>query len=171
VGSIPIRLRHFLFGQSNNNGVRQNRKAMPSPRVLRFRPARWSIFGYRVIALMLIAAGTWAMVYGGFVHRIPIIETHEEEVSEAEPVVPPPMNLDPSGTPGMMPPGDIPFPPPEDSGPGVKFVTRIKTTQTTTDMSEPGVNRLVAIGGLTRNSEGEILRVVVAASGPAFCPT
>jgi hypothetical protein len=111
----------------------------------------------------MFAAGTCAVVYGGFYHRLPITEVHEEEVSVPVPVEP-----------QMFPPS--PFGPPQDFKPPVKYVKQIKTSKTTTNESELAVNRAMTIGGLSRTADGELLRAAVAAlgggeKGPALCPT
>ncbi len=132
-----------------------------------FRPARWSIFGFRFAPLLLLAGGVWAVVYGGFYHRIPVAETYEEQISIAVPVerpMPPPMPPD-------APPGMEPFPPPEMFGPPVKFIQAVKTTKSTVEEWELAVNRAVTFAGIVRDQQGEIIRVSGAAEGPAFCPT
>jgi len=132
-----------------------------------FRPARWSILGFRFVPLLLFAAGAWGMVYGGLGHRIPVTETHEEQISIAVPVeqtMPPPMPPD-------APPGMFPAAPPEAFGPPMKFIQAVKTTKSTIDQRELAVNRAVTVAGMVRGQEGEILRVSGAAAGPAFCPS
>jgi hypothetical protein len=134
---------------------------------LALRPARWSILGFRFVPLVLLAAGAWAAVYGGFYHRIPVTETHEEQISIAVPVqrpLPPPMP--PGGPPGMMP-----FPPPESLEPPVKYIQAVKTTKSTIDQREPAINRAVTVAGVVRSELGEILRTSGAAEGPGFCPS
>ncbi|MGO9110248.1 MAG: hypothetical protein ACLP9L_13570 [Thermoguttaceae bacterium] len=135
--------------------------------LLVFRPARWSICGFRFVPLLLLAAGTWAVVYGGFYHRIPVSETHEEQISIAVPVerpMPPPM-------PPGAPPDAVGFPPPEAFAPPVKFIQAVKTTKTTSAEWELAVNRAVTVAGMIRDQQGEIVRVSGAAEGPAFCPS
>ena len=66
-----------------------NHRRLLDALLLAFRPARWSIFGFRFVPLLLFAAGVWAVVYGGFYHRIPVTETHEEQITIAVPVEPP----------------------------------------------------------------------------------
>jgi hypothetical protein len=142
-----------------------NHRRLLDALLLLFRPARWSVFGFRFMPLLLFAAGAWAVVYGGFYHRIPVTETHEEQISIAVPVEPlPPM-------PPGAPPGMFPFPPPEAFGPPVKFIQAVKTTKSTIEERELAVNRAVAVAGIVRGQEGEILRVSGAAEGPAFCPS
>ena len=134
--------------------------------LLAFRPARWSVFGFRFVPLLLLAAGVGAVVYGGFYHRIAVTETHEEQISVAVPVeqpMPPPMPPD-------APPGMSPFPP-EAFAPPVKFIQAMKTTRTTSEEWELAVNRAVTVAGMIRDPEGEILRVSGATEGPGFCPT
>jgi hypothetical protein len=133
--------------------------------LLLFRPARWSVFGFRFVPLLLLAAGACAVVYGGFYHRIPVTETREEQISIAVPVE----RLPPAMPPGA-PPGMFPFPP-EAFGPPVKFIQAVKTTKSTIDQRELAVNRAVTVAGVVRGQEGEILRVSSAAAGPAFCPS
>ncbi len=133
--------------------------------LLLLSPARWSIFGFRFVPLLLLAAGVCAVVYGGFHHRIRVTETREEQITIAVPVE----RLPPSMPPGA-PPGMFPFPP-EAFGPPVKFIQAVRTTKSTIDQWEPAVNRAVTVAGMVRGPEGEILRVSGAAAGPAFCPS
>jgi hypothetical protein len=135
--------------------------------LLSLRPARWSVFGFRFAPLLLFAAGTCAVVYGGFYHRIPVTETHEEQITIAEPVERPMSPMPPPGA----PPGMFPFPPPEAFGPPVKFKQAVKTTKSTIEDRELAVNRAVTVAGLVLGPEGGILRVSGAAAGPAFCPS
>ncbi len=144
-----------------------NRRRLLDALVLAFRPGRWSIFGFRFVPLLLFAAGAWAVDYGGFQHRIPVTETHEEQISIAVPVPrPPPMPMPPGAPPGMFP-----FPPPEAFGPPVKFIQAVKTTKSTVAERELAVNRAVTVAGMIRGEQGDILRVSGAAVGPAFCPS
>jgi hypothetical protein len=110
------------------------------------------------------------MVYGGFLHRIPVTETHEEQISIAVPVeqtMPPPMP--PGGAPDA-PPGMFPTPP-EAFGPPMKFIEAVKTTKSTTREWELAVNRAVTVAGMIRGQQGEILRVGGDRAGPGFCPS
>jgi hypothetical protein len=144
-----------------------NRRRLLDALLSAFRPARWSIFGFRFVPLLLFAAGAGTVVYGGFYHRIPVTETHEEQISIAVPVerpLPPPM-------PPGAPPGMFPFPPPEAFGPLVKFIQAVRTTKSTSDQREPAVNQAVTVAGMVRGREGEILRVGGVTGGPAFCPS
>jgi len=148
-----------------------NHRRLLDALLLAFRPARWSIVGFRFVPLVLLAAGVWAAVYGGFYHRIPVSETHEEEVSIAVPVQP------------SMPPGMAPFSPtdafgqpqapglPEAFVPPVRFIQAIKTTTSISAELELVVNRAVTVAGMVRGKDGEIVRVAGAAEGPAFCPS
>jgi hypothetical protein len=135
--------------------------------LLVFRPARWSISGFRFVPLLLFAAGAWAVVYGSFYHHIPVTETHEEQISIAVPVerpMPPPM------PPGGLPDA-VPFPPPEAFTPPVKFVQAVKTTKSTSDEWEFAVNRAVTVAGMTRDPQDGVVRVSGAGGGPDFCPS
>jgi len=134
--------------------------------LLAFQPARWSVFGFRFVPLLLLAAGGWAVVYGGFYHRLTVSETHEEQFSEPQPISPPMLSPMPPGA----PPGMVAFPP-EAIGPPVKFVEMVRTITTTSEERELAVNWAVTIGGMIRSQEGEIVRVAGATDGPAFCPT
>ncbi len=151
-------------------------------RFLSMRPARWSIFGFRFVPLLLFGVGTCAILYGGFFHRLPVTETIEEEFTVAEPIEPEmPMGMPPGmgpnmpfGLPGMapgMPPGGMPGIPPEDSQPLVRFVTKIKTVETTANELEWNLNVLMTFGGIALNEKGELVRLAVSTEGPAFCPT
>ncbi|MGA2255931.1 MAG: hypothetical protein ABSG53_14895 [Thermoguttaceae bacterium] len=143
-----------------------NRRRLLKALLLALRPARWSIFGFRFAPLLLLAAGVWAVIYGGFYHRIPVTETHEEQISIVVPVerpMPPPMPPD-------APPGMVPFPP-EAFGPPVRFIQAVKITKTTSEEGELTVNRAVTVAGMIRDAEGDIILVRGAAEGPAFCPT
>ena len=129
VGSIPIRLRHFLPEVDMSNSRR-----LLDALLLAFRPARWSVFGFRFVPLLLFAAGVWAVVYGGFYHRIPVTETHEEQITIAVPAErpmppggPPEMPLSTSDACGQ--PTDGSTPPPEAFGPPVKFIQAMKTDE------------------------------------------
>ncbi len=128
--------------------------------LLPFRPARWSVDGYRFVPLLLLAAGVWAVVQGSRWHRIPVSQTHEETISIAVPVerpFPPPMpafsGTDPFGQPtdGSQPPLDPSAGPPvalgtpEALGPPIKFIQATKSVTTTTDEGELSVNRAVSI--------------------------
>ena len=159
--------------------------------LLAFRPARWSIFGFRFVPLLLFAAGTWAVVYGGFYHRIRVTETHAEPISIAAPVE---RAVQPDALPGMAPlsltdafgqatdafgqAADAPGPPPDVFGPPLdvfgpplKLVQAVKTVKTTSAERELAVNRAVTVAGLIRDQQGEIMRASGAAEGPALCPT
>ena len=154
-----------------------NHRRMLDALWLALQPARWSIFGFRFVPLVLLAAGVWAVVYGGFYHHIPVSETHEEQVTivvPTQPSTPPGMTpFSPSdafgqpGAPGQ--PGA--FGPPEVFTPPVKFVQLIKTTKSTSEELELAVNRAVTVSGMIRGQDGEIFRVGGAAAGPAFCPS
>ena len=146
--------------------------------LLALRPARWSILGFRFVPLVLLAAGAGAVVYGGFYHRIPVSETHEEQVMlPVERPMPPPMAAfsptdafgQPTGAFGMAP-GAF-GPPPEAFAPPVKLVPAVKTTKITTDEWELAVNRAVTVAGIFRDLQGEIVRASGGAGGPAFCPS
>ena len=159
---------------------------MPSHRhllealLLAFRPARWSIFGFRFVRLLLLAGGVWAVVYGGFYHRIAVTETHEEQFTIIDPSPPPP-----------APPGMAPFSPsdafgqptdafgqptdasgqPDAFSPPVKYIQLVKINKTTSAEREVTVNRAVTVAGIIRDPQGEIVRVGDAAEGPDFCPS
>ena len=134
--------------------------------LLALRPARWSIFGFRVAPLLLFAAGVCAADYGGFYHRIAVTETHEEQITVAVPVQRPLLPPPPPG----MPPG-MGSAAPDEFGPPVKFVQAVKTTKSTIGERESAVNRAVTVAGIVRGPQDEIIRVSGAAEGPAFCPT
>jgi hypothetical protein len=156
-----------------------NRRRLLDALLSAFRPARWSICRFRFVPLLLLAAGVWAVVYGGFYHRIPVSETHVEHFTRtvrALPPMPPPMR--PGGLPGMsfgMPPGGPPGTPPfSPSNPFTmqeKVLQLEKTVKTTTDERELAVNRAVTIAGIKLDPQGKIVRVPDAADGPAFCPS
>ena len=144
-----------------------NRRRLQEALLLPLRPARWSIFGFRFVPLLLFAAGAWAAVYGGLYHRIPVTETHEEQISIAVPVerpMPPPMPPD-------APPGMFAIPPPEAMGPPVKFIQAVQTTKSTVQERELAVNRAVTVAGMTAGPQGEILRASGVREGPGFCPS
>lgn len=145
--------------------------AMKNPlRFLATRPARWSIFGFRFVPLLLFAAGTCAILYGGFFHRMPITETHDEEFTVAEPIepdMPPGMGMDSPMFPGMDPNMDPGMP----EEPPVKFVTKIKTVETVSNELEWDVNILMTYDGIVRNDRGELFRPAASTEGPGFCPT
>ena len=157
-----------------------NRRRLLDVLLPAFRPARWSIFGVRFVPLVLFAVGVWAVVYGGFYHRIPVTETHEEQITIEEPVV----GWRPPGMPPFSPaegfgqstdafgqPTDPSAPPPAAFVPPVKFVQAVQTIKTTSEESELAVNRAVTVAGIVRGPEGEIARVSSAAEGPGFCPS
>jgi hypothetical protein len=150
-----------------------NHRRLLDALLLAFRPARWAIFGFRFVPLVLLAAGVWAMVYGGFYHRIAVTETHEELVSVAVPVEPTmPSGMVPfSVTDAFGQPTDEPSPPPDALSVPVKFVESVKTTKTTSEEREIAVNQAVTVAGIVRDPQGEIVRLSDAAQGPAFCPT
>ena len=155
---------------------------------LALRPARWSILGFRFVPLLLFAAGAGAVVYGGFYHRIPVSETHEEQFTKAVPVerpMPPmPQGMgafsttdafgQPTDAPGAAhsafgpPPGALG---PEAFEPPVKFIQLTRSVTTTSEEWEMTVNRAVTVAGIMRDPQGEIVRVGGAADGPAFCPS
>jgi hypothetical protein len=138
---------------------------------LALRPRRWSIFGFRFVPLVLFAAGVGGMVYGGFRHRIPVVETHEEQISIPVPVeqtMPPPPP--PNGMPGDAQ-GMTAGPPPEAFGPPVKFIQAIKTTTSTAWERELAVNRAVTVAGMARGQQGEVVRLGDDRAGPGFCPS
>ncbi len=164
MGSIPIHLRHFL----REYDMSTHRRLLDAL-LLAFRPARWSIFGFRFVPLLLLAAGAWAVVYGGFYHRIPVTETHDEPFT-IKMRVPPPMPPMPAMRPGG-PPGMPPFPPPEAFVPEVRDVPAVKTVTTTSDEWELAVNRAVTFAGIKLDPQGQIVRVSSAVEGPAFCPS
>jgi hypothetical protein len=145
--------------------------------LLPFRPARWAIFGYRFAWILPLAGGICAVVYGSAYHRIPVSETHTEQIMIAvpDPQQPPPMMPEgmPGGPPGMQggPPGNAPFQPPADFGPRMKMVQATKTVKSTSDEWELAVNRAVTVSGIVRNPQGELLRVAEANGGPGFCPS
>ncbi len=157
-----------------------NHRRLLDALLLAFRPARWSIFGFRFVPLMLFAAGIWAVVYGGFYHRIPVSETHDEQFTIEEPVPgwkPPPMPPDRAGempsfsaTDAFGQSTDAPGPPPEAFVPPVKLVQLVKTVKTTSAEWEVAVNRAVTVAGMIRE-HGEIVRVPGAMEGPGFCPS
>ena len=168
---FPTQLRGFLTSTMKN--------PLSRLRFLSMRPARWSILGFRFVPLLLFGVGTCAILYGGFFHRLPVTETIEEEFTVVEPVEPEismgmPPGMDPNmpfGPPGMGPgmfPGGIP---PEDFQPQVRFVTRIKTIETTTNELEWDLNVLMTFGGIALNEKGELVRLATSTEGPAFCPT
>ncbi len=131
------------------------------------RPARWSIFGFRFVPLLLFGVGTCAILYGGFFHRLPVTETREEEFTVAEPQMPPDMGPDmPFGIPSMNP--GMPL---DDFQPPVRFVTKIKTVETTADELEWNLNVLMTFGGIALNEKGELVRLATSTEGPAMCPT
>jgi hypothetical protein len=134
--------------------------------LLVFRPGGWSICGFRFVPLLLFAAGVCAVDYGGFYHRIPVSEMHEEQITIAVPVQRPMLPPPPPG----MPPGMGSFAP-DAFGPPVKFVQAVKTTKSTIGEWELAVNRAVTVAGIVRDRQGEIMRVSGATEGPAFCPT
>ena len=160
--------------------------------LLAFRPARWSIFGFRFVPFVLFAAGVWAVVYGGVYHRITVTERHpetqhEEQETITQPDMPP---MSPSGPPGMPSfsqtdpfgqPTDSSGPPPEMFKPPVKTIQVIKTTtvpawDSMSEEREVTVNRAVTVAGIIRGPQGEVLRVMAAvgagtAEGPGFCPS
>ena len=149
------------------------------------RPARWSISGFRFVPLLLLAGGVWAVIYGGFYHRIPVSETHEEQFTIEEPVPgwkPPPMPPNgpadgPPGMPSFSPtdafgqPTEASGPPPEAFIPPVKSVQMVRNVKTTSEEWELAVNRAVTVAGMVRGPQGEIVRVSGAAEGPGFCPS
>lgn len=146
-------------------------------RFLSVRPAQWSIFGFRFVPLLLFGVGTCAILYGGFFHRLPVTETREEEFTVAEPVEPEmPMGM-PPGMESYVPYGAPPLPsddmPPEDEDmePPVKFVTKIRTIETTADELEWDLNVLMTFGGIERNEQGNLVRLTINTEGPALCPT
>ena len=57
------------------------KKPLSAARSPWFRPAQWSIFGFRFVPLLIFAAGTWAALYGALRHRIAVTETTEKEFS------------------------------------------------------------------------------------------
>jgi hypothetical protein len=142
-----------------------NHRRLPDALWLLLRPARWSIFGFRFLPWLLFAAGCWAVVYGGFYHRIPVTETHDEQISIAVPAPwsPPPQ---PGGPSGMGP-----FSPDAFGPPPMKFIQAVKTVRSTIQERESAINRAVTIAGVIRDPQGEIMRVGGAAGGPAYCPT
>ncbi len=153
--------------------------------LLAFHPARWSVFGLRFVPLMLLAAGGWAVIYGGFYHHITVSENHpetqhEEPFTITQPMPPPGF---PGGPPEGLPsgpPGMVPFPP-EAFSPPLKTIQAVKTTiipawTSTSEESELTVNRAVEVAGMVLGPQGEILRVsseaaVNGTEGPAFCPS
>jgi hypothetical protein len=155
---------------------------------LTFRPARWSILGFRFVPLLLLAAGVWAVAYGGFYHRIPVSETHTEQFTVEEPVA---LTM-PPGTAPFSPGGGFgqstdafgqPTEPSEASGPAdepgppeafklpFKLVQLEKTVTTLSQESELAVNRAVTVAGMIRDPQGQIVRQNGTGDGPAFCPT
>ncbi len=154
-----------------------NRRRVLDAILMAFRPARWSICGYRFVPLLLFAAGIWAVVYGGFYHRIPVSETHEEQITiavPAQPTMPPmmPRGMGPfSPTDAFGQPTNRSEPPPEAFAPPMKFIQAVKTTKTTSEEWEVVVNRAVTVAGIIRDPQGEIVRVSGAGDGPAFCPS
>ncbi len=121
-----------------------------------FRPAQWSILGFRFVPLLIFAAGTWAALYGALRHRIPVTTTAEETFSV--PVVAPP-DL------SSLMPGALAPPPPE-----VTFEKRTRTVKTVSHESEMAVNLDVTVEALARGEDGVIVRTA-ATAGPGFCPT
>ena len=111
----------------------------------RFRPAQWSIFGFRFVPLLVFAAGCWAAFYGVMRHRIPVTETREEEHSVPVSVQMPDLS---AFVPGLPPPPPV-----------VKYVKRIETIKTVTGETE--------IGGEPRHEFRAVLRGPAAARSPA----
>ena len=162
-----------------------------------FRRPRWPVLVRRLVPLVLLAAGTGAVVYGGFYHRIAVTETHEEHKSRPDPRWVPPMPPGMAGPPGMGgplpgmpgPPFDMSGPPPNMPGqpgeasrvppdalaPPPQFkppmIELIETTTTTTPEPELEVNLAVTVAGIVRDPQGQIVRVSGAAAGPGFCPS
>ena len=111
---------------------------------------------------------------------MPVMETHDEEFTVAEPIEPEMgMGMDPNMPPGMgapmfpgmdpnMQPGMDPGMPEE---PPVKFVTKIKTVETVSNELEWDVNILMTYDGIVRNDRGELFRPAAGTEGPGFCPT
>jgi len=144
-----------------------NRRHLLDWLLLPLRPGRWSVFGFRFAWLPVLAAGIVAVVYGSVYHRIPVSETHSEQISVAVPDPNPmPSPIMPGGPPGMMP-----FQPPMDFGPRMKMVQATKTIKSTGYESELAVNRAVTVSGIVRNPQGELLRAAGANGGPGFCPS
>ncbi len=171
-----VRLESLTYDMSNH-------RRLLDALLLVLRPARWSIVGFRFVPLLLFAAGVWAVVYGGFYHRIPVSETHEEQFSEPDPTWTPP--LMPPGMPAGQPaflgtdafgqPTGEPSPPPAAMPPPEAFLPRmiqkVRRVKTTSEEWELVVNRAVTVAGIIRDPQGEIVRVSDAAGGPAFCPS
>ena len=169
-----------------------NHRRLLDVALLAFRPARWSIFGFRIVPFVLLAVGIWAVVYGAVYHRITVTERHpatqhEEHETITEPVVP---SMLPGGQPGMPAfsqtdpfgqPTDSAGPPPEMFKPPVKTIQVIKTTtipawDSLSEEREVTVNRAVTVAGIIRGPQGEVLRIIAAdggsaAEGDGFCPS
>jgi hypothetical protein len=136
------------------------------------RPSQWSVRGFRFVPLLLFGVGTCALLYGGFFHRLPVVQTREEEYQEAVPVEP----AAPLGAlPGMgayVPYGAPPMS--EDDAPSkppLEFVTKIRTVETTAVEPEWNVNVLMTFGGIARDERGKLVRLMTDTEGPAFCPS
>ncbi len=160
-----------------------NHRRLLDALLLVLRPARWSIVGFRFVPLLLFAGGVWAAVYGGFYHRIPVSEPHDEQFSEPDPTWTPPLMPQgmPAGKPAFLatdafgqptgepsPPSDA-MPPPEAFVP--RMLHKVRRVKTVSEESELAVNRAVTVAGIIRNEQGEIVRAGGAADGPDFCPS
>ena len=160
-----------------------NHRRLLDALLLVFRPARWSIFGFRFVPLLLFAAGVWAVVYGGFYHRIPVTETHEEQISIAVPVERPMPPMPPDGPPGMAArsfgqtdafgqPAGSSGPPPEAFGHagevhsgGEDHEDHVRGAGTRGESGRDGRRHGSRPAGRDRP------RRAAAAEGPAFCPS
>ena len=146
-------------------------------RFLATRPARWSIFGFRFVPLLLFG-GRGRVRFSTVDSSIacPSKQTRDEEITVAEPIepeMPPGMGapmfpgMDPNMPPGMDPGMDPGMP----EEPPVRGVTKIKTVETVSNELEWDVNILMTFDGIVRNDRGELFRPAADPAGPAFCPT
>jgi hypothetical protein len=162
----------------------KNARRLRDALLLAFRPARWSIFGYRFVPWLLFSAGVGSAVYGGFYHRIAVSEEHAETRREEQITITVPDEQAPPGGPAGMPPfsaTDAFGQPTEPLRPAFKTVQATKTVTvpawtSIAEESELTVNRAVTVAAIIRGPQGQVLRTSTVASvgeagGPAFCPS
>jgi hypothetical protein len=123
-----------------------------------------------IVPVLLAIAGVAALVEGVRYHKIPVFV--EKETTKTIDVPPMPF-------PGMLPGEPSP---PDGSPQGMPFAAPQPTKQTITQIelatltiSEPELIRDVSVGGVVRETAGELAgqlkRTYSGEAGPALCPT
>jgi hypothetical protein len=137
----------------------------------------WAIVRRSVVPVLLVIAGTLAIVEGVRYHPVTVLaeKTVERETTAVIDVpLPSPPGFsegDPSSSDGPPLPGDLPFAKPPMMK---KTVTRVveEVVDAPIIISELDLTRDVTVGGVVRLASGALKRTYgINSKGPAVCPT